>query len=682
MLICPECQFENPDTHNFCQSCGASLSHKSCPDCGTNVPFDAQNCSNCGAFTGTVWWALVVGDPSTSNQLDEAIALLDRRPSTEESAPVAPLGEDSLVKYLDARHRYELLEPLKPLKTATAEFEAMVLDRRPLQISMLSALQHQAAGDDVAEIPEMSRFSSLAIPKIAQLYLELQSQLYHTLPDPHDSWESDKTTVLLLEDRSDWQLLLDCWSDETLPLEQILFVLDEMVRLWEFLEPVGCRQSLLLPDNLLVDEDQIFCLKRLHLDPECSALTLKDLGRLWQTLFEQTQLLQSSAIVSLLQDIHTGAIGTAEQLRSQLRAIADQLETNATAMVPPEEQLNSTNSESDKFDAERSQEVVADLSSRDVPESASNPSAPTHFQTSDSPERTEGMDDLPTVVLPMQLFSLEDAGLTDTGRQRERNEDAFCIQTKIERLENRVGRTIHARGLYILCDGMGGHAGGEVASSLAVDTLKNYFQTHWLEIPEMRDRLPARDIILQSVKLANQAIYEVNQQQGRTGNGRMGTTLVLVLIQDTNIAVAHVGDSRLYKFTRKQGLEAVTQDHDVGQREIQRGVEPEIAYSRLDAYQLTQALGPRNEDFIKPDLQFLEINEDTLLLLSSDGLTDNDLVEKHCHTHLEPLIGSRANLERGVNDLIDLANQHNGHDNITAVAIRAKVRPNLGNFRD
>jgi protein phosphatase len=147
------------------------------------------------------------------------------------------------------------------------------------------------------------------------------------------------------------------------------------------------------------------------------------------------------------------------------------------------------------------------------------------------------------------------------------------------------------------------------------------------------------------------------------------------------MAVAHVGDSRLYRYTRKRGLEQITIDHEVGQREIQRGVEPEIAYARPDAYQLTQALGPRDENFIRPDVQYFELNEDTLLLLCSDGLTDNDLLETHCQTHVEPLLSSQTNLEQGINKLINLANQYNGHDNITAIAVRAKVRPNLQHLR-
>jgi len=152
--------------------------------------------------------------------------------------------------------------------------------------------------------------------------------------------------------------------------------------------------------------------------------------------------------------------------------------------------------------------------------------------------------------------------------------------------------------------------------------------------------------------------------------------LVMVLLRNTQVAVAHVGDSRLYRLSSKRGLEQVTMDHEVGQREILRGIEPEIAYSRPDAYQLTQALGPRDENFINPEVQFLKLNEDTLLLLTSDGLSDHDLLEHHWHTHLEPLLSSEASMEQGVSDLIDLANQYNGHDNITAVAIRVRVRPN------
>ncbi|NJO51444.1 MAG: serine/threonine phosphatase, partial [Leptolyngbyaceae cyanobacterium RM2_2_4] len=326
--------------------------------------------------------------------------------------------------------------------------------------------------------------------------------------------------------------------------------------------------------------------------------------------------------------------------------------------------------------ADPSARAVTDFEVGSIPSPVADlttPDSPTRLEVDELDEEMPGdSDDVPTVVLPMKLMSLEDAGRTDIGRQRDHNEDYFSIQTEIEKLESPTGRTIHAKGLYILCDGMGGHAGGEVASALAVDTLRQYFAENWCD-----NQLPDEETILAGIQQANKAIYDLNQQNSRSGSGRMGTTLVLVLVQDTEAAIAHVGDSRLYRFSRRRGLEQVTVDHEVGQREIQRGVEPAIAYARPDAYQLTQALGPRDENFVSPDVEFLELNEDLLLVLCSDGMTDNDLLETHWRTHLDPLLNVQTNLEQGVNQLIDLANQYNGHDNITVVTIRAKVRPNL-----
>jgi len=613
------------------------LSEKNCDECGSVVPFDALNCHNCNAVTGTVRWAIICEEPALTTATDRVLP-------------------DDYDDYLDPQHRYQLISPLRQTDDSSTDWEAMVLDRQPLQISLLSALERQSEEEDSISL-------DAAIPKMAQIYWQLQSHLYEgILPKIYDAWISDSKEVVLLEYRSDWQLLADWLSDESRPPEQLSFILHSIVELWELFESLASRQSLKMMSNLVIDEDERIGLKRIYLQPENSQMSLQDLGKLWEKLFEQSQETQDGALLLLARQLASGKIDTTEQLRSRLRAIASDDEPEI------DRPFSNTGVESDS-DINIQPPII--------------PSAPTRLQTSgQSQTSSQAMDDIPTVVLPMQLFSLEDAGLTDTGRQRDRNEDAFCIHTQIERFETKRGRTIHGMGLYILCDGMGGHAGGEVASTLAVDTLRNYFQTHWIQAPDMHAQLPTVDLLREAVLEANQAIYDLNQQQGRTGSGRMGTTLVLVLIQDTNVAVTHVGDSRLYKFTRKQGLTQVTRDHDVAQREIQRGVAPEIAYSRLDAYQLTQALGPWNSDFIKPDIQFLDINEDLLLILSSDGLTDNDLVEQYANTHLEPLISSRASLERGVNELIDLANEYNGHDNITTVLIRAKVRPNLGSFRE
>jgi protein phosphatase len=568
-----------------------------------------------------------------------------------------PSFEMTLGSYLDYQERYQLLDPL-PAQTENAtitDVGVRVLDCQPYQISPIEVILASQQSDLV-----MSSVEASEIPHLAKLYIALQSQGQREIPPIHDAWKQGDMQVVIIEDRSHWQPLLDLWQEETTNSFKILHWCYQMTQLWALLEPVNCRQSLLDLSNLRLDEDQTLALQRLYVEsssflpvtessedaeaetstiPE-EPLTIQALGRVWQALFRQSQRTQFGSVVKMLGDLDAGKIHTIAQLRSRLEEISIELEALGTVILPP---INEENT------------AVPIIPQSDEPE-----------------DIISRMDDMPTIVLAMQLSSLEDAGRTDVGRQRHHNEDYFGVETKIQKLELPKSRVLEGHGLYILCDGMGGHAGGEIASELAVNTLRQYFQEHWIA-----NQLPTEDSIREAVYLANEAIYKLNQQDARSGVGRMGTTLVMLLIQDTQAAVAHVGDSRLYRLTRKRGLEQVTVDHEVGQREITRGVEASIAYARPDAYQLTQALGPRDENSINPDVGFFEINEDTLLLLASDGLSDNDLLETYWQTHLEPLLSSGANLEQGVMNLIDLGNQHNGHDNITAILIRAKVRPNL-----
>jgi protein phosphatase len=524
-----------------------------------------------------------------------------------------------------------------------------VLDCQPYQVSPLLAILGNQQSGLITPSTEAA-----TIPSLAKPYIALQPGSHPEIPSIHDTWQKNQMQVVLIENRSNWQHLVEFWQDDETSSLQILHWFYQMTQLWALLEPLNCRQSLLDLSNLRLDEDQTLALQQLYVethrnnsaaqlpeDAEAQPLTIKALGRIWQALFRQSQRTQSGSLIQLLGELELGKIETITQLRSRLEAIAAELQSPTTAIATD-------------------------------PTVKEHTPSPTILQLDDTEDTTAGYDDTPTVMLPMQLISLEDAGCTDVGHQRQHNEDFFGVETQINKLELPKNRVLQARGLYILCDGMGGHAGGEVASELAVTTLRQYFQKHWLS-----NQLPTEDSIAEAVLLANQAIYDVNQQDVRSGVGRMGTTLVMLLIQDIQAAVAHVGDSRLYKLTRKDKLKQITVDHEVGQREIARGVEPSLAYARPDAYQLTQALGPRNENLIHPDVQFFEINEDTLFILASDGLSDNDLLETHFSTHLEPLLSYDANLERGVRDLINLANQHNGHDNITAVLIRAKVRPNV-----
>ncbi|MEH2331841.1 serine/threonine phosphatase [Nostoc sp.] len=659
MLICPQCKFENPNSNKFCQNCGTSLTHKVCPECSTDdVPVNALRCHNCDTECGTVFWAIIAKETTgEALRVEGDVGGEGDEQAIPSSSPTSPSSQITLGSYLDSQERYQLLDtPLAQTETAIiTDVGVRVLDCQPYQISPIEAILASQESDLLTPSVEASE-----IPRLAKLYIALQSQGERGIPPIHDAWQQNDIQVLIIENRSHWQHLLDLWQEETTSSLKILHWCYEMTQLWAVLEPVNCRQSLLDLSNLRLDEDQTLALQRLYVESSNSQpatespedaqaqtsaipeepLTIQALGRVWQALFRQSQRTQFGSVVQMLGDLELGKIQTLAQLRSRLEEISVELEALGSATLPPIKEKNTAVSIIPQLDE------LEDIISK--------------------------TDDMPTVVLAMQLSSLEDAGRTDVGRQRHHNEDNFGIETKIHKLEFPKSRVLEGHGLYILCDGMGGHAGGEIASELAVNTLRQYFQEHWIA-----NQLPTEDSIREAVYLANEAIYKLNQQDARSGVGRMGTTLVMLLIQDTQAAVAHVGDSRLYRLTRKQGLEQVTVDHEVGQREINRGVEASIAYARPDAYQLTQALGPRDENSINPDVGFFDINEDTLLLLASDGLSDNDLLETHWQTHLEPLLSSGVNLERGVTDLIDLANKHNGHDNITGILIRAKVRPNL-----
>ncbi|NOK70965.1 MAG: serine/threonine phosphatase [Chloroflexi bacterium AL-N10] len=629
MLVCPECQFENSDDLESCQECGTSLSHRNCPKCGELVSWNIDNCPSCGNFTANVWRGIITLQSSIHPQETDK----------EISPNIPSLADD----YLDREKRYRLLnrnfEELLPQFLVTK-----VIDSFPLQKSKLDVAlkQNPEILEHIAENSGQFSENIKNIPSIALSYLRLE-EFYPLIPDVQDSWLMDNHQIILLSDRSNFPLLSDLISAEGLSLIDILYWFDEMLKPWKLLVKVGCCQSLLEVANLRVDEDESFCLQQLYFDPIDRQANLKNLVTTWKTLIANSSYIKHPLILKIFADLDNESITTVDQLHNLIQEIAIEEESSLTSL------------ENSNY-----------LSNQDRdPEEVESYDMPREFNL------TNDIEDTPTVVLPMQLLSLTDAASTDIGLQRTHNEDFFGITTEIKKQINTNGKSIKAQGLYIVCDGMGGHDAGEVASAMAVETLQNYFKENW------HNEMPDYDTIRDGILLANNRIYEVNKQNQRSGSGRMGTTMTMVLVQNTKVAVAHVGDSRIYRLTRKNGLEKLTLDHEVGQREILRGIEPDIAYARPDAFQLTQALGPRNSDFVEPEINFLEINEDTLLVLCSDGLSDNNLIEDYAEADLLNLISSNSNLDEGVLKLIDLANEYNGHDNISAILIRIKVRPNL-----
>jgi protein phosphatase len=629
MLVCPHCQFDNPNHNLFCQHCGESLTFHNCHECGQKVSFSESLCPNCGAMTGVSLWAIVTA-------------------VSEEELAVSE-GD-----YLDIGQRYRLEKSLTGPDGLFPDWRGRAIDCQPLQKSVLKVLL-----DDRAEPLERSTVRSGEgpitswLPQLAVPYLLLKD-LYPSVPELHEAWHEGEKEVILLDDRSVWLSLTEVIAQERPPLPQTVYWFDEIAKLWKALSEVGCCQSLLVKENLRLDEDRAIGLQQLIPDrPEAppSLSTLADLWREWLPTDQDSHLAPLQAFLARLQE---GDIETVTQLRLELQELGEE-ETDFDE--PDSGELQGEIEESSDFLSEERSSPLEESSVITI-----------HGMTSIEAEED---GDRATAVVPMRLLSLTDAGGTDIGRSRRHNEDYFGITSEVYKQQNNRERTSTGQGLYIVCDGMGGHASGEVASSLAVNTLQEYFAQYG------EGKMPDREAIEQGIFLANHTIYQVNQEKDSYGSGRMGTTLVLTLVRDTTVAIAHVGDSRIYRVNRKWGLEQLTVDHEVGQRAIQDGIDPAIAYARPDAYQLTQALGPHDNQYVKPDIRIFDIHEDTLFLLCSDGLSDNGLVEAHWQTHLSPFLSTSANLDEGLQELIALANHKNGHDNITVVLIRVKVQPNM-----
>lgn len=456
MLVCPNCLFENPNTNKFCQECGTSLTQNICPECSHLVPFEVENCQNCGAIAGITWWAIVLGGATASPQ-----------PSV-----VGNLA--GLDAYLDPQKRYRILDFLPSTNSANAEERMRVLDCQPFQLSFLDALlKRDSEGASIESSPTSTgttqaasvndtatkrSIQSITVPAIAQSYLALQDNYYQALPILHDAWQQNGRQILLLEDRSSFPAFTEIWFDEgvAIPQLQLLHWFYEMVELWSILESGNAQQSLLEAANLRVDEDQAICLQQLYITSVDKLPDLRQLGQFWQMLFAQSQRTQLGAISLLLADLETGRVATIADLRSRIEAIAHDLQ----ALSEPEPMPNPTPSRA--TEAPMTEPPIAGQTTPPIEASPATTSDQLNLDELTTLVEDEGdseSDDLPTVVLPMQLFNLEDAGRTDIGRQRDHNEDYFGIETQVSRLESPSGKTVHARNLYILCDGMGGHAG-------------------------------------------------------------------------------------------------------------------------------------------------------------------------------------------------------------------------------
>ena len=255
---------------------------------------------------------------------------------------------------------------------------------------------------------------------------------------------------------------------------------------------------------------------------------------------------------------------------------------------------------------------------------------------------------------------------SDTGPSRQRNEDAcYPASGTTITLGHETGKA-----LAIVCDGIGGHEGGDVASNLAIETVQQQVQ------PLTLDSAYPDAITLQlerSACAANDRISQRNDRENRQGRQRMGTTLVMALAHAYEIYVTHVGDSRAYWITRT-GCHQITLDDDVASREVRLGYALyRDALQQVSAGSLIQALGMSSSTALRPTVQRFILDEDCVFLLCSDGLSDYDRVEQCWETEILPILDGKVDLATAGTRLVEIGNSQNGHDNVTVCLLYCQV---------
>lgn len=239
-------------------------------------------------------------------------------------------------------------------------------------------------------------------------------------------------------------------------------------------------------------------------------------------------------------------------------------------------------------------------------------------------------------------MKLKFTGSSDPGLIRSNNQDAYYIDPE--------GR------FFIVADGMGGHAGGEEASRIATMEIQKYLLSNW------ESSKSSEDLLKSALWEANQAI--LLDQQNHSERRDMGTTVVVVIfLPGESPYIAHVGDSRLYRW-RNQLLELITEDHTWVARALKVGdITIEEARNHPFRHVLSRCLG--RDDLNEVDVQALDVKSGDRLLLCSDGLTEELSDEKIAY-----YLQENTEIEKTAQCLIQGAKDQGGHDNITVVIVQ------------
>ncbi|MBD6615841.1 serine/threonine-protein phosphatase [Komarekiella sp. 'clone 1'] len=456
------------------------------------------------------------------------------------------------------------------------------------------------------------------LPKEVVPYLRLYQERLH-IPQAYGfarSFEEDGSDILLLEnvpiDETGhiYPTITDAWEQAT-AVRQVYW-LWQILQLWTPLSELGVARSLLVLDNLRV---QGWCVRLLELVETFHETSLHDetslqnLGQYWQPWVASAKTSVAEKLKNIVQQMCETEV--------ELEAISTQLNELLLSSV---------------------------------------------------------------AELPL---SLKVSGASDTGPVMIQNEDSY-YPTGSNNLDHSI------LPLSIVCDGIGGHEGGEVASQLAVQSLKLQVRALLAEVAEQTELVPPKLLQEQleaSLRVVNNVIYARNQEQKRQGRERMATTLVMAVqvpqrVQTTagwrsenahELYLVNVGDSRAYWITRNY-CQLLTVDDDVATREVRfaRSLYRK-ALLRPDATALTQALGTKDAESLHIKIQRFILEEDGILLLCSDGLSDNNWVEQSWQDYATAVLTRQLTVEDAVRNLINLANTKNGHDNTSVVLTYCRV---------
>jgi protein phosphatase len=273
-------------------------------------------------------------------------------------------------------------------------------------------------------------------------------------------------------------------------------------------------------------------------------------------------------------------------------------------------------------------------------------------------------------------LAVEVAGKTDVGCVRANNEDNFGYDSRY--------------GIFVVCDGMGGQAAGEVASKMGVDIVLDYFRAGARpETPEQASGFAGNNFpdkagadqetsqlplgastgagsLADAICVANRKIYEAGQHEdGRSG---MGSTIVAAFVQGDALTIAHVGDSRIYRI-RQSEIQQLTQDHSLVAEQVRLGyITQEQAETSEMQNVILRALGAEAD--VQPDVEDLEAARGDLLLMTSDGLT------RHLRDlEILQVILLSPDLNQACSRLIQAAKDRGGEDNITCLLLKIVERP-------